>query len=116
MGICFNNVKTDCYRTEWTLMDHGVVNYGQLPVFFKEIPKSEAAAFYKIKLIFLDNTEGDSTWYKTNNNIISDVVQYNIPVILLSLILVINVFLTINIIVKIFVKRKCESSCIKVNM
>jgi hypothetical protein len=93
-------------------MDHEVVNYGQLPVFFKAIPKS-GGAFYKIKLISPNNTESDSKWYKTNND---DIDQYGLSIILLSIIFVINAFIAINIIKKFLVNRKCESSCIKINM
>ncbi|CAH1987011.1 unnamed protein product [Acanthoscelides obtectus] len=87
IAICFNDEKIDCNQTEWSLMNHKVMNYGQLPVFFKEIPKSKGT-FYKIKLIFPDNTEEDSEWYKTTNS--DSTAQYDISIILLSIILELN--------------------------
>lgn len=57
MAICF----TDCTnRSNFSMMSRKVVNGGKLNTFYTLLPEGVTA--YKLKIVFQDNTDGDTGW------------------------------------------------------
>lgn len=57
MAVCFTKCEN---RSDFTVMRHKMINDGQLPVFYIDVV--ENVTTYKLKLIFPDQTEGDTDW------------------------------------------------------